>query len=214
MIDCTDSEVTTNDEPPEDNTTNTDDMSNDNTSEVDMSTDCSSRKLDSDPKQTGRTWETHSYEEVVAHVNEVNGTFYGSALLDQIESFARVGNPKLLLENSAKRKRARVPLMGVVDLTRGDTATISGTSSNDRKNDVDEDVSTSEEKMCKEPSDWRSEGPGCFMSYLCSSNCPEAEAKTLMVIRAKRSRSRRKVARELHSCRTCRKRTGWVLKRS
>ena len=93
VIDCTDSEVTTKDEPPEDNTTNTDDMSNDNTSEVDMSTDCSSRKLDSDPKQTGRTWETHSYEEVVAHVNEVNGTFYGSALLDQIESFARVGNP-------------------------------------------------------------------------------------------------------------------------
>ena len=214
MIDCTDSEVTTNDEPPEDNTTNTDDMSNDNTSEVDMSTDCSLRKLNSDPKQTGRTWGTRSYEEVVAHVNEVNRTFYGSALLDQIESFARVGNPKLLLENSAERKRARVPLMGVVDLTRGDTATISGTSSNDRKNDVDEDVSTSEEKMCKEPSDWRSEGPGCFMSYLCSSNCPEAEAKTLMVIRAKRSRSRRKVAKELHSCRTCRKRTGWVLKRS
>ena len=97
-----------------------------------MSTDCSSRKLDSDPKQTGRTWVSHSYEEVVAHVNEVNGTFYGSVLLDQLESFTRVGDPKLLSENSAERKRARVPLMGVIDLTKGDTAMTSGTSPNDK----------------------------------------------------------------------------------
>ena len=48
VIDC-------KDEPSEDNTTNTDDTSKDGTSEVDMSTDCSSMKLDSDPKQTGRT---------------------------------------------------------------------------------------------------------------------------------------------------------------
>ena len=197
MIDYTETEATSKDEPPEDNTINTDDTSKDDTSEVDMSTDCSSRKWDSDPKQTHQT---HSCEEVVAHVNKMNGTFYGSALLDQLESFARVGDPKLLLENSAQRKRARVPLMGVVDLTRdlkGDTATSSGTSSNEGKKNVVENVSTSEEKMCKEPSDWRSEGPGCFKPYLCSSNCPEAEVKTLMVIRAKRSGPRRKVAREV-----------------
>ena len=128
MIECTETEATAKDEPPEDNTTNTDDTSKDDTSEVDMSTDSSSRELDPDPKQTGKTWVSHSFEEVVAHVNEVNGTFYGSALLDQIESFARAGDPKLLLGNSAERKRARVPLMGVDDLTRGDTATSSGTS--------------------------------------------------------------------------------------
>ena len=124
VIDCTETEATA--KLPEGNTINTDDTSKDDTSEVDMSTDSSSRELDSDPKQTGKTWVSHSYEEVVVHVNEVYGTFYGSALLDQLESFARVGNPKLLLENSAERKRARVPLMGVVDLTRdlkGDTAT-------------------------------------------------------------------------------------------
>ena len=86
-IDCTDSEATANGELPEDNTTKTDDSSKDETSEVDMSTDSSSREMDSDPKQTGRTWETHSHEEVVAHVNKVNGTFYGSALLDQLESY-------------------------------------------------------------------------------------------------------------------------------
>ena len=108
VIDCTDSEATAKDKPPEDNTTNTDDTS----SEVDMSTDGSSRKLDSDPKQTGSTWETHSHEEVVAHVNEVNGTFYGSALLDQIESFAHVGNPKLLVENSAERKTSESSVDG------------------------------------------------------------------------------------------------------
>ena len=125
--------------------------SKDDTSEVDMSTDSSSRELDSDPKQTGKTWVSHSFEEVVKHVNEVNGTFYGSALLDQIESFARVGNPQLLLENSAERKRARVPLMGVVDLTKGDTYMTSGTSPKEEKNDVGEDVSTVEEQKCKEP---------------------------------------------------------------
>ena len=83
-IDCTDSEATANGELPEGNTTKTDDTSKDDTSEVEMSTDSSSRELDSDPKQTGRTWEAHSHEEVVAHVNKVNGTFYGSALLDQL----------------------------------------------------------------------------------------------------------------------------------
>ena len=108
---------------------------------------------DSEPKQTN---ETHSFEEVVAHVNKMSGTFYGSALLDQLESFARIGDPSLLLENSAQRKRARVLLTGVVGLTRymkGDTTTSSGTSSNRGKEAVDKDVSTSEEKMCKEPSD-------------------------------------------------------------
>jgi len=145
VIDCTETEATAKDEPPEDNTTNTDDTSKDDISEVDMSTDSSSRELDSDPKQTGKTWVSHSFEEVVKHVNEVNGTFYGSALLDQIESFARVGNPQLLLENSAERKRERVPLMGVVDLTKGDTVMTSGNSQNDEKNDVEEDVSTVEE---------------------------------------------------------------------
>ena len=132
-------------------------------------------------------------------MNKMNGTFYGSALLDQLESYVRVGGPSLLLENSAQRKRARVPLAGVVDLTKdmeGDTATSSETSSCEGKEDVDKDVSTSEEKMCKEPNDWRSEEPGCFKPFLSSSNCSEAEAKTLMVIRAKRMRPRRKVARE------------------
>ena len=170
--------------------------SKDDTSEVDMSTDSSSRELEPDPKQTGKNWVSHSFEEVVKHVNEVNGMFYGSALLDQLESFARVGDPKLLLENSAERKRARVPLMGVVDLTKGDTAMTSGTPPNDEKNDVEEDVSTVEEKKCKEPSDWRSEGPGCFKPFQCSANCPEVEAKTLMVIGAKQSGQRRKSARE------------------
>ena len=79
--------------------------------------------------------------------------------------------------------------MGVVDLTKGDTAMTSGTSPNDEKNDVEEDVSTSEEKKCKEPnSDWRSEGPGCFKPFQCSANCPEVEAKTLLVIRAEQRR--------------------------
>ena len=119
-IDCTDSEAIAIGGLPEDNATKTDDTSKDETSEVEMSTDSSSSGLDSVPKQTGRTWETHSHEEVVKHVNKVNGTFYGSALLDQLESYARVGDPKLLLENSAERKRVRVPLMGVVDLTKGD----------------------------------------------------------------------------------------------
>ena len=137
--------------------------------------------------------ETHSHEDLVKHVNKVNGTFYGSALLDQLESYARVGDPKLLLENSAERKRARVPLMGVVNLTKGDTVMTSGTSPNEEKNDVEEDVSTVEEQKCKEPSDWRSEGPGCFKPFQCSANCPEVEAKTVMVIRAKQ---RRKAARE------------------
>ena len=143
---------------------------------------------DSEPKQTN---ETHSFEVVVAHVNKMSGTFYGSALLDQLESFARIGDPSLLLENSAQRIRASVPLTGVFDLTRNmkrDTATSSGISSNEGKEDVDEDVSTSEEKMCKKPSDWKSEGPGSFKRFLSSSNCSEAEAKTLMVIRAKRKK--------------------------
>ena len=46
--------------------------------------------------------------------------------------------------------------MGVVDLTqdvKGETATSSGISSNEGNEDVDEDVSTFEEKMCKEPKD-------------------------------------------------------------
>ena len=58
--------------------------------------------------------------------------------------------------------------MGVVDLTKGDTVTTSGTSPNEEKNDVEEDVSTVEEQKCKEPSDWRSEGPGCFKSFTCT----------------------------------------------
>ena len=90
---------------------------------------------------------------MVKHVNKVNGTFYGSALLDQLESYARVGDPKLLLENSAEKKRARVPLMGVVDLTKGDTDIMSGTSPKEEKNDVKKNVSTVEEQKCKEPSD-------------------------------------------------------------
>ena len=36
VIDCTETEATAKDEPPEDNTTNTDDTSKDGTSEVDM----------------------------------------------------------------------------------------------------------------------------------------------------------------------------------
>ena len=121
----------------------------------------------------------------------MNGTFYGSALLDQLESYARIGDPSLLLENSAERKRVRVPLMGVVDLSqdmKGETATSSGISSKEGNEDVDEGVSTYEEKMCKEPKDWRSEGPGCSERFLSSRNGSEAEAKTLMMIRAKRKK--------------------------
>ena len=72
VIDCTVTEGTAKDEPPEDNTTNTDDTSKDDISEVDMSTDSSSKELNSDPKQTGNTWVSHSFEEVVKHLNEVN----------------------------------------------------------------------------------------------------------------------------------------------
>ena len=150
-IDCTDSEATANVELPEGNTTNTDDTSKDDTSEVDMSTGSSSSGVESVPRQTGRTWETHSHEEVVKHVNKVNGTFYGSALLDQLESYARVGNPKLLLENSAERKRARVPLMGVVELTKGDTDIMSGTSPKTATKGVEVDVSNVEEQKCSNP---------------------------------------------------------------
>jgi len=41
----------------------------------------------------------------------------------------------------------------------------------------------------EEPKDWRSEGPGSFKSDQSSRNVSEAEARTLMVIRAKRKRS-------------------------
>ena len=54
VIDCTKAEVTAKYELPEGNTTDTDDTSKDDTSEFDMSTDGSSRKFDSDPKQTRR----------------------------------------------------------------------------------------------------------------------------------------------------------------
>ena len=73
-----------------------------------MSTNCLSGEGDSVPKPTH---ETHSFEEVVDHVPKMNGTFYGSVLLDQLESHARDGDPSLLLENSTERRRAKVPLM-------------------------------------------------------------------------------------------------------
>jgi hypothetical protein len=38
----------------------------------------------------------------------------------------------------------------------------------------------------EEPKDWRSEGPGSFKPDQSSRNVLEAEARTLMVIRAKR----------------------------
>ena len=78
--------------------------------------------------------------------------------------------------------------MGVVDLTKGDPDIMSGTSPKAAMNDVEVDVGTVEEQKCKEPSDWRSEGPGCFKPFQCSANCPEVEAKTLLVIRAKQRR--------------------------
>ena len=55
--------------------------------------------------------------------------------------------------------------MGVVDLTKGDTDIISGKSPKSDMNGVEEDASTVEEQKCNKPSDWRSEGPGCFKPF-------------------------------------------------
>ena len=83
------------DKRPEGNITNTDDMSKHNTSEVNMPTDRSPMGRDPVPKFSH---ETHSSEEVTDHVTKMNGTFYGAALLDAWESFARQHDPSVMLE--------------------------------------------------------------------------------------------------------------------
>ena len=76
--------------------------------------------------------ETHSSEEVTDHVTKMNGTFYGAALLDAWESFARQHDPSVILENPTERRSLKVPLMDdLVGLTDGKgqaSATSNGTA--------------------------------------------------------------------------------------